>query len=100
MRTSWLLLAGFGAVMFTFFGNYFLGGLHTYSGLYESRPAAGRAAGSPRDRLARIGLVGITVLDRAQADATAMQDQFVSTEHLFLAIAAEKRPGAGGRAAA
>jgi cytochrome c-type biogenesis protein CcsB len=33
VRTSWLLLAGFGAVMFTFFGNYFLGGLHTYSGL-------------------------------------------------------------------
>jgi cytochrome c-type biogenesis protein CcsB len=32
-RTSWLLIAGFGAVMFTFFGNYFLGGLHTYSGL-------------------------------------------------------------------
>jgi cytochrome c-type biogenesis protein CcsB len=33
VRTSWLLLAGFGAVLFTFFGNYFLGGLHTYSGL-------------------------------------------------------------------
>ncbi|MGH2370271.1 MAG: c-type cytochrome biogenesis protein CcsB [Chloroflexota bacterium] len=32
-RTSWLLVAGFGAVLFTFFGNYFLGGLHTYSGL-------------------------------------------------------------------
>jgi cytochrome c-type biogenesis protein CcsB len=32
-RTSWLLIAVFGAVLFTFFGNYFLGGLHTYSGL-------------------------------------------------------------------
>jgi cytochrome c-type biogenesis protein CcsB len=32
-RTSLLLLGGFGAVLFTFFGNYFLGGLHTYSGL-------------------------------------------------------------------
>ena len=29
------------------------------------------------------------VLERAQADATAMQDQFVSAEHLFMAIAAE-----------
>jgi thiol-disulfide isomerase/thioredoxin len=28
----------------------------------EARPAAGRAAGSPRERLARFGLVGITVL--------------------------------------
>ena len=32
-RTAWLLVAIFGAVLFTFFGNYFLGGLHTYSGL-------------------------------------------------------------------
>jgi len=32
-RTSWILIALFGAVLFTFFGNYFLGGLHTYSGL-------------------------------------------------------------------
>jgi ABC-type transport system involved in cytochrome c biogenesis permease subunit len=32
-RTAYLLLAGFGAVLFTFYGNYFLGGLHTYSGL-------------------------------------------------------------------
>jgi cytochrome c-type biogenesis protein CcsB len=32
-RTAWMLLAGFGAVLFTFYGNYFLGGLHTYSGL-------------------------------------------------------------------
>jgi cytochrome c-type biogenesis protein CcsB len=28
-----ILLIGFGATLFTFFGNYFLGGLHTYSGL-------------------------------------------------------------------
>ena len=28
----------------------------------EARPAAGRTAGSPRERLARFGLVGITVL--------------------------------------
>ena len=28
-----ILIAGFGATLFTFFGNYFLGGLHTYSGL-------------------------------------------------------------------
>lgn len=32
-RTAWLLVAIFGCVLFTFFGNYFLGGLHTYSGL-------------------------------------------------------------------
>ena len=32
-RTAWLLIVNFGAVLFTFFGNYFLGGLHTYSGL-------------------------------------------------------------------
>ena len=30
---AWFLVAGFGAVLFTFYGNYFLGGLHTYSGL-------------------------------------------------------------------
>ena len=28
-----ILVLGFGATLFTFFGNYFLGGLHTYSGL-------------------------------------------------------------------
>ena len=28
-----ILVAGFAATLFTFFGNYFLGGLHTYSGL-------------------------------------------------------------------
>jgi cytochrome c-type biogenesis protein CcsB len=32
-RSSWLLVAGFGAVVFTYLGNLFLGGLHTYSGL-------------------------------------------------------------------
>jgi cytochrome c-type biogenesis protein CcsB len=32
-RTAWILVANFGVVLFTFFGNYFLGGLHTYSGL-------------------------------------------------------------------
>ena len=30
------------------------------------------------------------VLEQAQAEATAMQDQYVSTEHLFLAIVSEK----------
>jgi ABC-type transport system involved in cytochrome c biogenesis permease subunit len=32
-RSAWILVVLFGAVLFTFFGNYFLGGLHTYSGL-------------------------------------------------------------------
>ena len=32
-RTSLLLLAGFGATLFTYYGNLFLGGLHAYSGL-------------------------------------------------------------------
>ena len=32
-RSAWALIAGFGAVLFTFYGNHFLGGLHTYSGL-------------------------------------------------------------------
>lgn len=30
---AYILILGFGAVLFTFYGNYFLGGLHTYSGL-------------------------------------------------------------------
>ncbi len=30
---SWLLVAGFGATLFTYFGNLFFGGLHSYSGL-------------------------------------------------------------------
>jgi len=32
-RSAVFLMVGFGAVVFTYFGNYFLGGLHTYSGL-------------------------------------------------------------------
>jgi cytochrome c-type biogenesis protein CcsB len=32
-RSAAILVVLFGAVLFTFFGNYFLGGLHTYSGL-------------------------------------------------------------------
>ena len=32
-RAALLLLVGFGAVLFTYFGNYFFGGLHSYSGL-------------------------------------------------------------------
>lgn len=32
-RASWLLVAGFGATLFTYFGNLFFGGLHSYSGL-------------------------------------------------------------------
>ncbi len=32
-RAAWLLVAGFGATLFTYFGNLFFGGLHSYSGL-------------------------------------------------------------------
>ncbi|HEX8939363.1 MAG TPA: c-type cytochrome biogenesis protein CcsB [Candidatus Limnocylindrales bacterium] len=32
-RSAWLLVAGFGATLFTYFGNYFFGGLHSYAGL-------------------------------------------------------------------
>lgn len=32
-RAAWLLIAGFAAVIFTFFGNLFFGGLHSYSGV-------------------------------------------------------------------
>jgi len=32
-RSAWLLILGFGFTIFTFFGNYFLGGLHTYGGV-------------------------------------------------------------------
>ena len=32
-RAAWLLLFGFGATLFTYFGNLFFGGLHSYSGL-------------------------------------------------------------------
>jgi len=31
-RSAWLLIAGFASVLFCFFGNLFLGGLHTYGG--------------------------------------------------------------------
>lgn len=31
-RSAWLLILGFALTIFTFFGNYFLGGLHTYAG--------------------------------------------------------------------
>ena len=32
-RAAWLLALGFAAVLFTYFGNLFFGGLHSYSGL-------------------------------------------------------------------
>jgi ABC-type transport system involved in cytochrome c biogenesis permease subunit len=32
-RSAVLLVAGFAAVLFTYFGNLFFGGLHSYSGL-------------------------------------------------------------------
>ena len=32
-RAAWLLLLGFAATLFTYFGNLFFGGLHSYSGL-------------------------------------------------------------------
>ena len=32
-RAAWLLVVGFGAVLFTYFGNLFFGGLHSYGGL-------------------------------------------------------------------
>jgi cytochrome c-type biogenesis protein CcsB len=32
-RAAWLLVAGFAATVFTYFGNLFFGGLHSYSGL-------------------------------------------------------------------
>jgi len=32
-RAAWLLVLGFAATLFTYFGNYFFGGLHSYSGL-------------------------------------------------------------------
>jgi cytochrome c-type biogenesis protein CcsB len=31
-KAAWLLMLGFGAVVFTFFGNLFFGGLHSYAG--------------------------------------------------------------------
>jgi cytochrome c-type biogenesis protein CcsB len=32
-RSAWLLMLGFAATLFTYFGNLFFGGLHSYSGL-------------------------------------------------------------------
>ncbi len=32
-RAAWLLVVGFGATLFTYFGNYFFQGLHSYAGL-------------------------------------------------------------------
>jgi ABC-type transport system involved in cytochrome c biogenesis permease subunit len=34
-RAAWLLMIGFGATLFTYFGNLFFGGLHSYSGLAD-----------------------------------------------------------------
>jgi cytochrome c-type biogenesis protein CcsB len=34
-RAAWLLVAGFAATLFTYFGNLFFGGLHSYSGLNQ-----------------------------------------------------------------
>ena len=31
-RSAYLLILGFVAILFTFFGNYFFGGLHSYGG--------------------------------------------------------------------
>ncbi len=31
-RSAWLLIGGFSAILFTYYGNLFLGGLHTYAG--------------------------------------------------------------------
>lgn len=32
-RSAWILIFGFGAVIFTYYGNYFFGGLHAYGGV-------------------------------------------------------------------
>lgn len=34
-RAAWILMAGFAAILLTFFGNLFFGGLHSYSGVPE-----------------------------------------------------------------
>jgi len=36
-RAAWLLIIGFAAVLFTYFGNLFFGGLHSYSGLSNNQ---------------------------------------------------------------
>jgi cytochrome c-type biogenesis protein CcsB len=33
VRSAWILLFGFAAVLFTYYGNYFFGGLHAYGGV-------------------------------------------------------------------
>lgn len=32
-RSAWILIIGFGATIFTYYGNYFFGGLHAYGGV-------------------------------------------------------------------
>lgn len=32
-RSAWILILGFGATLFTYYGNYFFGGLHAYGGI-------------------------------------------------------------------
>ncbi len=32
-RSAWILIFGFGATLFTYYGNYFFGGLHAYGGV-------------------------------------------------------------------
>jgi len=32
-RSAWILIFGFGATIFTYYGNYFFGGLHAYGGV-------------------------------------------------------------------
>jgi len=32
-RSAWILIFGFGATVFTYYGNYFFGGLHAYGGI-------------------------------------------------------------------
>ncbi len=36
-RAAWLLIVGFGATLFTYFGNLFFGGLHSYAGLSQNQ---------------------------------------------------------------
>jgi cytochrome c-type biogenesis protein CcsB len=36
-KAAWLLVAGFGAVLLTFFGNLFFGGLHSYAGVADKQ---------------------------------------------------------------
>lgn len=36
-RAAWLLIVGFAATLFTYFGNLFFGGLHSYAGLSQNQ---------------------------------------------------------------